>query len=300
MNPDNDLLTIASWNIEHDGWESDGRGGGNLNRWYAAHEFLAGLGPFAAVARQEMTHSLTWRGRMAWQAGSALGGLIPFVHPTPTPASRNPTGLLLDTREFWPVGEWPENKNWWHGPTAVEVRLAGTAPDAATLVLGSVHLSSRSPHTREVEADMITGWMEGRRAVLVTGDMNSYSAQDEGLPNFDTVIDRPFTAHRTLDGRTPHTVPDEILRRAGLVDLARYAAEQLGQPEALAPTGSMRRPDQGGGQRIDRAYLNERLAPALRSFEVHTDLSLSDHSLLVMTFDRQELTERLNAFGRAA
>ncbi|MFD0572513.1 hypothetical protein ACFQ0T_29090 [Kitasatospora gansuensis] len=107
---DNDLITVASWNIEHDGWESDGRGGGNLDRWYAAHEFLAGFGPFAAVARQEMTHSLNWRGRMAWQAGGALGGLIPFVHPTPTPASRNPTGLLLDTRAFWPVGEWPEDK----------------------------------------------------------------------------------------------------------------------------------------------------------------------------------------------
>ncbi|MFD0572514.1 hypothetical protein ACFQ0T_29095 [Kitasatospora gansuensis] len=163
-----------------------------------------------------------------------------------------------------------------------------------------MHLSSRSPRTREVEADMIVGWTTRGRALLVTGDMNSYSAQDAGLPDFGTVTDRPFIAHRTVDGRTPHTVPDEILRTAGLVDLAHYAAEHLGQAEALAPTGSMRRPDQGGGQRIDRAYLNAELAPALRAFEVHTDRDLSDHSLLLMRFDRRELAERLNTFGQAA
>ncbi|MFJ8043809.1 hypothetical protein ACIRBX_25235 [Kitasatospora sp. NPDC096147] len=300
MNPDNDTITIGSWNIEHDGWQSDGKGGGSLDRWYAAHEFLAGLGPFAAVARQEMTHSLNWRGRMAWQAGDALGRLIPFVQSNPVPASRNPTGLLLDTKVFWPVGEWPEDKGWWHGPTAVEVRLTGAAQDAGTLVLGSVHLCSRSARIREDEADLASGWAEGRRAVLVSGDMNSYSALDEGLPDFSKVTDLPFVAHRTVDGRTPHTEPDKILRRAGLVDLAHYAAEHLAQPEALAPTGSMRRPEQGGGQRIDRAYLSAQLVPALRSFEVHTNLDLSDHSLLIMRFDRRELTELLNDFGRAA
>ncbi len=297
-----DVITIASWNLEHDGWTSDGRGGGNLDRWYAAHQWLATLGPFDAFARQEMTHSLNWRRRMAWQAGAVLGGMIPFVHSDPTPASRNPTGLFLDASTFWPIGEWPEDKGWWHGPTAVETRLHGTHPDAATLTLASVHLCSRSPRIRETEAELVTGWTDRRRALLVTGDMNSYSGQDKELTDFtsNAVSDLPFITHRTADGRTPHTTPDERLRTAGLIDLARYAADHLGQDEATAPTGSMRRPDQGGGQRIDRAYLTAELAPALVSFEVHTRLDLSDHSLLLMRFDRETLFEGLMALAGPA
>ncbi|KQV12037.1 MULTISPECIES: hypothetical protein [unclassified Kitasatospora] len=204
-----DVVTVGSWNIEHNGGESDGKGGGSVERRYAAYEWLAGLGPFDVFA-QEMTHADRFRGRLRWEGARRLGGLPPFVNPGPTPASPNPPGLMLNSDSFWPTGVWPESKGWWHGPCAVDTRMVAEVEAAASLTIASVHLCSRSPRFREVEANLITGWMAANRAVLVMGDMNSYSGQDAGITDFGHVEDLPFREHRTMDGTTPHTEPDRI------------------------------------------------------------------------------------------
>jgi anti-sigma regulatory factor (Ser/Thr protein kinase) len=79
--------------------------------------------------------------------------------------------------------------------------------------------------------------------------------------------------------------------------LAHQAATVLGQPEALAPTASLWRGDQGPRQRIDRMYATPRIAEALVRLEVIATeevIEASDHALVMATFSFDTLRRALS------
>ncbi|TQF01978.1 endonuclease/exonuclease/phosphatase family protein [Kitasatospora acidiphila] len=281
------VIVIGSLNLEHDGFTPHPRGGGHFDKWYAAHEFLSGL-PLDALFRQEMTHTHEQGGRLLHEAERMLS-MRGFL-ASATPESPNPTGLFVREDTFSVTGVWPQSTDWWHAPCAISVRYGGVD---VPLQLASVHLSSRSPERRQIEARNMTTWQRRKLAVLTAGDFNSYSASghEQGpFPDWPNLEDRGHQERRTRDGAHTDTEPDRILTAIGLADPAVHAALQLGQADALTPTASMRpavNRRQGPPQRIDRQYVSRALLPALKEFKVVPLPEWSDHAMTVSVWDAE-------------
>jgi exonuclease III len=147
-------------------------------------------------------------------------------------------------------------------------------------------------------------------AAIIGGDCNSYPhrADDEtaALPDWDKIADRSHFEARTIERggkRVSDTRPDEILagehdgRPPVFKDLGHYAATVLGQPEALDPTASLWRTDQGSMRRIDRIYATPPVAGALTRLEVFVNddvREVSDHAPVVATFSLSKLRRALS------
>ncbi|MEV7937182.1 hypothetical protein AB0O82_13680 [Kitasatospora sp. NPDC088264] len=283
------VITIGSYNVEHDGWTSDGRGGGHLDKWYAAHEELGKI-PFDILFRQEMTHSRENGKRLLFEAERMLA-MRGFLAPSETKESPNPPGIFIRPDTFRVIGEWPQENDWWHAPCAIQVKFA---EHSTPIHRASVHLGSRAPERRQIEARSITTWNRRNLAVIMGGDFNSYSNSGielQAFPSWPDLLDRGHQEHRTRGGVETDTEPDRILTAVGLDDVAVHAARHLGQLDALAPTASLH-PEitrrQGPRQRIDQQRVSRALLPALRSFTV-VPLPFSDHALTYSVWDSDEL-----------
>ena len=119
----------------------------------------------------------------------------------------------------------------------------------------------------------------------------------------ENIADKPHRAHRSRllpDGtRVMDTRPDNILRTAGLEDVARYLAERKKITAPVARTVDAC-DTHGPDARIDRIYLSDTLLEAVDEVEIIDMSDLSDHHTVVLSLDRAVLMERLSALAMAA
>ncbi|MFH8993245.1 endonuclease/exonuclease/phosphatase family protein [Streptomyces sp. NPDC017940] len=285
------MITVAQWNIEHDG-------GTDAKRWEKAHDIVRGHRA-EVFLRQEMTYSHQHGHRRLHEAEHVLG-LRGFITPA-TPENQNVTGVFLDHDLFTVDAVYPHTALTWH-PVCNIVAYFDGCP--RPISFASFHLCFFDADTRLTEARRLTSLTKPGTVALFGGDCNSYPRNPEPrtpLPDWDTVSDRAHMVHRTyLDPqghRHSDTRPDTELTTAGYIDLARHAADHLGQPDALAPTAGHDKPDQGGPRRIDRAYASGGLATALDSVEVidtPDTRDVSDHSLVLYRFNEVRLHNLLS------
>ncbi len=279
------LMRAVSWNVK-----DNGRTGAIRQ---AAWDQLADIKP-NIVFRQELpgAHLGGYRGLHA--AANFLGLRAFMCLPQPARGQR-PVGVMVDPDLFEVLAD-EEHGQGWKPVCVVTVRLLGTE---RVLRLVSGHLCHNDPLTRATETRGITDLADHGQSVLVGMDANSYPTPSprEPLPDLQVIADSVHFEHRTIERggrRVPDTVPDEILTGTHFpgpgrfVDLARRAADDLGQPNALTPTASLTRRDQGPPQRIDRMYGTPDVASALVSVRVDTGpevSSVTDHARLVADFD---------------
>jgi endonuclease/exonuclease/phosphatase family metal-dependent hydrolase len=249
-------------------------------------------------------------GRAIWGEAARLGGNGP-VHTAflanATPESANPTGVYTDPSLLRPVQYFEHGTGMWHPICNPVVQLKGAS---STLSLASFHLCSFDPAQRASEAKRLATLGKPGMAAIIGGDCNSYPHRPEdetaALPDWDKIADRSHFEARTIERggeRVSDTRPDEILagehdgRPPVFKELGHYAATVLGQPDALDPTASLWRTDQGPKQRIDRIYATPQVAEALIRVEVIvTDevVEVSDHPPVVATFSLSKLRRALS------
>ncbi|WP_409473499.1 endonuclease/exonuclease/phosphatase family protein [Streptomyces sp. HC307] len=300
-----DEFRVVSWNLEHNGISNSG----DDAKWHLAMDVLVELQPHVLL-RQEITRGDMFGGRAIWAEAARLGGNGP-AHTaflaTATPESANPTGVYTDPSLCTPVQYFEHVTSMWHPICNPVVRLKG-AP--STLSLASFHLCSFDPAQRASEAKRLAMLGQPNMAAIIGGDCNSYPhrSDDEtaALPDWDKIADRSHFEARTIERggeRVSDTRPDEILagehdgRPPVFKDLGHHAATVLGQPDALAPTASLWRTDQGPMRRIDRIYATPQVAEALTGLEVIvTDdvREVSDHAPVVATFSLAKLRRALS------
>jgi exonuclease III len=285
-------VDVAVWNIEADG-------GRNGERRDLALDILAEHNP-DVVLQQEAKHSRE-RGGLLLHATEKRLKLRGFLAaPNPYVDADIATAVYVRPEMFQVAEARPRAKPWWLHPCHVVARL-DNCPVPLNLI--SFHMCCFDANQRLTEACWLAMQAGPGMVTLAAGYTNSYPRNPEplALPNWDKVSDRAHMVHRTFldaDGhRRSDTRPDAALTDAGYLDLARYAADHLRQPGALAATAGQQRPDQGGPQRIDRPYGSGGIAAALESVEVVDNddtREVSDHSLLILRFNRARL-ERLLA-----
>lgn len=205
-----------------------------------------------------------------------LTGMAGYIAAS-TPQSSNDNAIFL--RESGPLifdEEFTHPWAPWHAPANIAIRLQdddGTlSPRRISAV--SAHLCYWSPHVRLAEAQWLSTLSKRGWLAMVFADWNSYR-QGEGGP-WDRYQDAAFVANRTYptDGgqRRTDDRPDRELTAAGYVEMARHAADNLGQPHAMQPSSGYRdhpgRPADQPPYCIDRGYLTTELIPALATFEV--------------------------------
>jgi hypothetical protein len=281
----------------------ENNGGGNRALWQRMHDRLASL-DLHLLLRQEVWNAQDNGNELA-DAAEAVLGMAGLIGPDCC------TALYHDPTLFTPVGEFPKTGPMWVlPPTVRSLQLAGTAPGAVPLIVGSYHLNYGSTTTRLSEAERLTQWndrwvtADGRRVhypALLGGDNNSYPVPgapgDPALPVLEEIPDEPHRAHRSyigLDGvRRMDDRPDDTLRTAGLQDVARHLATTAGNTTAVAPTVDAY-DTHGPDSRIDRIYASKELLPAVRAVEVIDMTGLSDHHTVVVRLDRDTLADILN------
>lgn len=308
-----DEFRVLSWNIEHNGTDRTGE----RHRWYTAMEVLTRLQPHV-VLRQELTGAQQAGHRALWAEARRLGGdgpaFIPYLAPA-TPESANPTGAYLDPQVCEPTEYYEHVTGMWHPICNPVIRIKG-AP--LKLSLASIHLCSHDPDTRAREARRLTTLGKPGMHALIGGDCNSYPHRSvherHALPDWQQVADRSHVEHRTIDRdgqRVSDTRPDEILagehdgRPPVFKELGHYAVTELGQDndEALAPTASLQRRDQGPPQRIDRLYATPQIAEALIRIDVDAGdhvRDVSDHAVVMATFSLHRLRRTLSTEAERA
>jgi endonuclease/exonuclease/phosphatase family metal-dependent hydrolase len=289
------LINAAICNFENNG-------GGDRDLWQRMHDRLASL-DLHLLLRQEMWGAYDDGNALAYAAEAVLG-MVGFI------GRECCTAVYHDPKLFIPVSEYSRTGPVWAlPPTVCSFQLAGTAPGAVPLIVGSYHLNYCSTTTRLAEAEWLTKWndqwvKDGDRYVhypaLLGGDNNSYpvvgTPEDPALPVLEEIRDEPHRAHRSYLGpdgvRRMDDRPDDTLRTAGLQDVARHLAA-TGDTRAVAATVDachMYGPD----ARIDRIYASRQLLPAVREVEVVDMKGLSDHHTVVVRLDRDTLTDILN------
>ncbi|MFG2783820.1 endonuclease/exonuclease/phosphatase family protein [Streptomyces prunicolor] len=304
---DDDVIRVASWNIEHNGISNSG----DDVRWHLAMDILAELQP-DVLLRQELTRAEMYGQRAVWAESRRLGGHIPFLAGA-TPESANPTGVYVDPDVFRPTKFFEHRTGMWHPVCNPVVQIDGAPSE---LSLASFHLCSFDPAMRATEAHRLAMLGKPGMAAIIGGDCNSYPHRpvDETvpLPAWSSTTDRSLFQSRTIvrDGkRVSDTVPDEILagEHDGLppvfVELGHYAATVLGQstaaghPDPLAPTSSLWRTDQGEMRRIDRIYATPQIAKTLIRLEVIVNDDVreaSDHGIVQATFSGPGMRRELS------
>ncbi|MGA4842130.1 endonuclease/exonuclease/phosphatase family protein [Streptomyces sp. G45] len=304
--PQDDVIRVVTWNLEHNGTEPDG----DTTRWHTAMDVLADLKPHLLL-RQELTRAHLHGARALWAEARRLGGDIPHIPllASATPDSANPVGVYVDPTVFDVVEYHEHITGLWHPIANPVVRLKGCTTN---LSVASFHLCTFDPARRANEAKRLTVLGQPGMAALIGGDCNSYPHtrnETEPLPDWTTITDSSHYEHRTIerDGRRVcDTRPDEILsgeREGGqppvFRELGHYAATELGQQHSnpLAPTASLWRKDQGPMRRIDRLYATPQVATALLRLEViDTDRvrTASDHAPVLAEFSHTKLRQALS------
>lgn len=295
---DADVVTVASWNVQHNGYAGHTAGDDDRLR-HLAHQVLLAHRPHI-VLRQELTLAHLDGKRPLHEEGKKLG--LSAVMAPGTPESPNPTGVLFDPQLFALHAEYTHVTNGWHPICNPVLTLRGDSEATKPLSLASFHLCAHDPATRETEAKRLVTLGAQNRTAIIGGDCNSYphrtSDERVPLPDWTEVKDPAHFEHRTIRtaaGRVSDTIPDEVLasiKPGGgrvFVELGHHAATALDQPGGLDATASLWRTDQGHRSRIDRMYCTPDLASALLSLEVFADEAVakaSDHALIVATFDR--------------
>ncbi|MGG7574124.1 endonuclease/exonuclease/phosphatase family protein [Streptomyces sirii] len=291
-------ITVLCWNFERNG------SGSHIAR-FQAHETLRSLNPHL-VLRQEMWGSDADGHRTMFELESILG-MRGWLGP------KSSTAIFVDPTVFEPVRTWPDTGPMWvQPPTALTVRFKPAGVESMPLAVVSYHLNYGSPGNREVESEWLTTWadkkwttLEGQTfttPALLGGDSNSFptpgTPNDPPLPTLSKIEDRPHRLHRSYIGpdgrRQMDTRPDEILRTAGLKDVARYwATAPGGNTAAIARTvnGCV---THGPDARVDRIYATTDLLPAVRGVDViEVPLTKSDHHILRLDLDGDVLTDIL-------
>lgn len=290
-----EVLVVASWNIQKSGRAPlDGRDDSPR-----PEEILAAYEP-DIVFRQELSRAGAHGKRALYAEAHALGGLIAFMGEEHVGRSKNPVGVMVNPRLFDVVAHTNDDLGW-KEICHVEVRRKD---HPGTLHLASAHLCHYDPHLRATEARRLTTYADHGHAVLIGMDANSYPHRTDveitDPIDWHTVPDPVHLQHRTIerDGRrVSDTVPSEILTGGAkpvFTDLAHHAATVLGQRQALTPTSSLHRTDQGPMRRIDVQLGTPDLAAALIGFEVIDTADVkrwTDHALTISRFD-------LTAFDR--
>ncbi|MEU9337964.1 endonuclease/exonuclease/phosphatase family protein [Streptomyces sp. NPDC048290] len=284
-------LTVASWNAERNG-RLPRPGPGR----YASHrEVLAHYRPHI-VLRQELLTRAPGDETDLWTEANALG-LHGFMARTAEGRSKYATGVMTDPQLFETVRPSHHDLPW--KPIAhVRVRRRGLP---GILHLASAHLTHFCAGLRATEARRLTTLGERGRTALIGLDANSYphrTDEETTTPlDWSTVDDPAHYWHRTLERagqRVCDTRPSEILTapapcgRPVFTDLGHHAATELGQPDALKATASLRRTDQGPPQRVDWITSTPDLSHALLKFEVVDTADIahwSDHALTLAHFD---------------
>ncbi|MGW2421436.1 endonuclease/exonuclease/phosphatase family protein [Streptomyces sp. NPDC001709] len=239
------------------------------------------------VFRQELTGAAADGHRVVFAEATAVGRLFPCMADEHKGRSRNPTGVMVNPRRFEIAGHTNHDlplKQLCH----VQVRRPSKP---RTLHPGSQHLCHFDFDMRATEARRATSPADGGNRVLLWFDGNSYVPGDVASLDWDTGDDPVHVQQRTSerDGqRVSDTRPMEILthgRQPVFIDLADHAATTLTppQPQALKPTASLHRTDQGPPQRIDWLLGTPDVASALVKVEVIDTADVrrrTDHALL--------------------
>lgn len=293
-----ETLTVASWNLPH-----NGRGDGDhldRNDHGDALAYLASK-QVDILFRQELTDAWDNGQQALFAEGNALGGLFPHMARPQEGKSRNPTGVLVNTQHFL-ITQKADHQMAWNTISGLRVQLKGCDK---TLHLASAHLPHFSPALRATDADRLITLADHQRTALIGLDANSYPyrTNDETTDPIDwsTIEDRVHVQNRTVERegkRVSDTRPSEILTaghhgRPGIfIDLGHYAGTKLRQPNALKATANLQRVDQGPPQRIDWLLGTPDLLPALGEVEVvDTDevKQFSNHALVIATFSLPRL-----------
>ncbi|MEU1273506.1 endonuclease/exonuclease/phosphatase family protein [Streptomyces sp. NPDC005799] len=282
-------VDVVVWNIEADG-------GRNGERRDLALDILAEYDP-DVLLQQEAKHSRERGGRLmhATEKRLKLRGFLAAANPHVD--ADIATAVYLRPEMFHVAEQKPRAKPWWLHPCHVQAQL-GDCPTPLNFV--SLHMCYFDADQRLTEAGWMTTMAELGMVTIAAGDTNSYPRRSEpiALPTWEKVTDRAHMVQRTyLDAngtRRSDTRPDGVLIDAGFVDLARHAADHLGEvgKEALAATAGFNKPHQGGPQRIDRGYGVGGVASALEHVEVvdnEDTRAASDHALLIYRFHRTRL-----------
>jgi endonuclease/exonuclease/phosphatase family metal-dependent hydrolase len=294
-----DELVVACWNIEQNGIDDNGE----RERRDTALDVLEELRPHILL-RQEETGAWDNDEQLRKEEAGRLG--LRSVLSEVGTDSRNPVAVLYNEELFAPVEEQVWRTEMRKTTRFPLLRLA-EAPTPFAVV--SVHLPHFSPQLRQVVAQRLTTLADQGKSALVGGDFNSYPHRAEAetvpLPDWRTVQDPVHYEHRTVwrgTERVSDVEPDRILAgvapggRAVYQELGQYAATELDQPQALTPTATLWRTDQGAAQRIDRIYATSDIATALTGLEVITDGAVrlaSDHALIIARFSLPDLRQAL-------
>ncbi|MDT0444562.1 hypothetical protein [Streptomyces johnsoniae] len=182
-------------------------------------------------------------------------------------------------------------------------------PHGRPIHLASIHLCSHDPAGRATEAQRLTTLGDHGRSAFFAGDTNSFvhrpQCEIQPFPDWAEIADSVYFRQRTIrigDEHVPDTEPDRILAGIGpngrsvFTELGHFAATELGQTEALQPTATLWRTDQGPPQRIDRFYSTDDIADALISVTtlVNDDVrEASDHAPVVAKFSLPRLRHNL-------
>lgn len=280
-------------------------GAGDSIKWEEMHSRLRSLNPHL-LFRQEMWGTEAKGNTLAYIAERALGGMRGWLGEGVC------TALFIDPETFAPVREWHERGELWTlPPTALTLRLKAAGEDALPFVAASFHLNYASPTRRQAETEALTMFADKRwrtpagemvrLPALLGGDRNSYPVPEAvpgepKLPQLGDIKDQPHRAHRShyipAGRRLMDVRPDEILRTAGLADLARYAAVTHDAPQAVAPTVDAC-DTHGPDSRIDAIYGSQILTPAVTHVEVVNMKGLSDHHTVLVRLDLDVFADTL-------
>lgn len=289
-----DDLVIATLNQEQNGM-------GDPGRRRAAYELLAHHG-VKLLLRQEMPGADREQHAVMYEAEDALG-LRGWL------GEGSATAVFADSSVFAPLGHWP---NPWSGfklrPTAVTLQLREAGPDSTPIIAVAGHLNYAVALQREIEAGWLTTfndkWItlpsgQRRHAVMIGGlDANSYprpsSPGECPLPMLDKIADRPHRAHRSRPGpdgtRAMDQMPHDVLRTAGLVDIAAHLAQT--RDAAVAPT-MLACDTHGPDARVDWLVASRHILPVFHRLDVIDAQDISDHNLVLARASRTELAALL-------
>ncbi|MGW3272262.1 endonuclease/exonuclease/phosphatase family protein [Streptomyces kronopolitis] len=225
----------------------------------------------------------------------------------------NPTGVFVREETFEVVRRRHEQHAVWNTPpTNITLRLRDAPPTPIESV--SWHNSYCSPDGREGEADELS-WLVDKvqakygndpnrhwAAFLGFGDCNEYPVPagetvpeiDWSSPEITDLVHRWHRARKQPDGSWKScTYLDELMLECGMWDPARYAAHKLGQVSAIDATSGHASDGQGGGQRIDRGYMDPWTVQAVLDANVIDTTGFIDHCGLEVVVSRRKYEEGL-------
>ena len=324
------VLRIGFLNLEHDGGPEE-RPGVLPGRWTQAHHEILAPRQFDWLGWAELTYSqvqplnpdaseeevaahraATDAADRRFASAQQLLGMRGFR--APTGQGRNPTGMFVRESTFEVVSRHSQLKVWRTPPTNVILRLRGEDAPATPIVTVSWHGSFCSPNNRELEGDELSSLVDKVQAKHGNnpskrwsafwgfGDCNEYPVPiEETVPPIDwddpgitDLVHRRHRARKQPDGSWKScTYVDELMLDCGMWDPARYAAQQLGQIQALDATAGHAAVGQGGGRRIDRGYVDPYTVQAVLEVNVIDTTDVSDHHGLEVILSRRKLTEAL-------